>query len=99
MVRKSISQEKRWQIIGMWQTGTLNNNKIADRAQVSEKCVRTTIKNFQAAGTANETPKCGRPKKFSDQDERFLIMKSRQNPSLSLRNLAEEFNSIKKIIL
>ena len=42
-----------------------------------------------------ETPKSGRPKKFSDQDERSIIIKSRQNPSLSLRNLAAEFKTIK----
>ena len=93
MVRKSISSETRWKIIGLYQAGTLNNCQIADKANVSEKCVRTTIWNFKNTGTANETPKSG--KKFSDQDQRSIIIKSRQNPSLSLRNLAAEFNSIK----
>ena len=94
MGKKSISTETRWQIIGLYKSGTLSNIKIGEITNVSEKCVRTTIKNYENYGTANETPRSGRPEKFSDQDKRSIIMMSRKNPTLSLRNLATEFNSI-----
>ena len=94
MGKKSISTETRWQIIGLYKSGTLSNIKIGEITNVSEKCVRTTIKNYENFGTANETPRSGRPEKFSDQDKRSIIMMSRKNPTLSLRNLATEFNNI-----
>jgi len=78
MGKKSISTETRWQIIGLYKSGTLSNIKIGEITNVSEKCVRTTIKNYENFGTANETPRSGRPEKFSDQDKRSIIMMSRK---------------------
>jgi transposase len=94
MGKKSVSIETKWMIIGAWQTNTKNNCEIARQFDVSETCVHTTIRNFLQRNDATDSPRCGRPRKITEQDERYIFRKSRQNPFLSNRNLAKEFNSI-----
>ena len=47
MGKKSVSIETKWMIIGAWQTNTKNNCEIARQFDVSETCVRITIRMTQ----------------------------------------------------
>ena len=70
MGKKSVSIETKWMIIGAWQTYTKNNCEIARQFDVSETCVRTTIRKFLQRNDATDSPRCGRPRKNTEQDER-----------------------------
>ncbi len=61
---------------------------------VSEKCVRTTIKNFkfQTVDVKN-LPRLGQPLNLSYRDEHYIFRKVRENPRISLRNLRDDFNA------
>ena len=93
MGKKSVSIETKWKIVEAWETRTKNNCEIARQFDVSETCVRTTVRNFLERNEATDSPRCGRPRKITEQDERYIFRKARQNPFLSNRNLASEFNS------
>ena len=93
MGKKSVSIDSKWKIIGAWETRTKNNCEIARQFDVFETCVRTTVRNFLERNEATDSPRCGRPRKITEQDERYIFRKARQNPCLSYRNLASEFNS------
>ena len=54
MGKKSVSIETKWMIIGAWQTNTKNNCEIARQFDVSETCVRTTIRNFLQRNDATD---------------------------------------------
>jgi transposase len=88
MGKKSVSMETKWQAIGMHKLN-LSNREIARRLNISEKCVRTTLKNFKESGSVADKPRSGAPKKLSERDENALYQISRQDPST---RIAAEFN-------
>ena len=85
MPRKSISQATRHQIVGLSLDKTKSNYAIAKLVGVSEKCVRTTLRNNKEFGSPTEKPKVGRPRKTSYYDEKAIVRAVRINPTLSLR--------------
>ena len=92
----SVLIETKWMIIEAWQTNTKTNCETARQFDVSETCVRTTIRDFVQRNDATDSPRCGRPRKITD---RYIFRESRQNPFLTNRNLATEFSSGYKFLL
>ncbi len=54
MGKKAVSQEIRWHIVGLSKVEKIKLKTIAEMVGVSEKCVRTTLKNFRETGSAKE---------------------------------------------
>ncbi len=69
MVRKAITKEKRYEIMTLKTFNNHSNRKIAAMVGVSEKCVRTTLANFEKTNSAEEKTKPGIPRKYSERDE------------------------------
>ena len=92
MPRKSIDNSKREQIVGLSFDKTKNNCDIAKLVGVSEKCVRTTLKNYKATGQAKELPRPGRAKRLNYRDEHHIVTMVKKDPTLSLNNIADSFN-------
>lgn len=93
MPRKSVSNEVKWQIIGLLKDKTKTNVEIADLCEVSEKCVRTTKKNYSLTKNVKNLPRSGRPGKLSDKDKDWLFMQVRKTPDISYRDLAKMFSA------
>ena len=69
------------------------NTEIARLVGVSEKCVRTTRKNYEDGQIVGELPKPGRPNKLTARDKNYIYLQVRKNPRLSHAKLAADFNS------
>ena len=92
MGKKAISEETRWQIIGMSKMN-VSNVFIGKQLGVSEKCVRTTLRNFKLNNTVQDSPRCGRHTELTPKDKSKIFRMQRKNPTLSFRKIAKEFNS------
>lgn len=92
MGKKAISEDTRWQIIGMSKLN-VSNVFIGKQLGVSEKCVRTTLRNFKLNNTVQDSPRCGRPTELTPKDKSKIFRMQRKNPTLSFRKIAKEFNS------
>jgi transposase len=96
MPKKSVPIEIRHQIIGLSKDKTKSNVEIARLVGVSEKCVRTTKKNFYKNNVVGELPRPGRPQKLSYRDENWIFRQVREDPKISNGRLAAEFSSREK---
>ena len=94
MVRKSINIEKSLEIIHLKHHTLQSYVKIAQLVGVSEKCVRTTLKNYSSINTTSENKKYGRPRKLSLKAENYIFRKARVHVTWSNRDLANDINSI-----
>ena len=70
----------------------MSNRKIAEILKVSEKCVRTTLKNYRSLGSPLELKRTGRPKKLSKRQEHHIFRKARTHFKWSYQDLADDFN-------
>ena len=77
MGKLKVTAATRWEIIGLSRAGTFSNRKIAEILKVSEKCVRTTLKNYRSLGSLLELTRPGRPKKLSKRQEHHIFRKAR----------------------
>ena len=93
MGKKSVSIETKWQILGLSKDKSKSLREIGKLVGVSEKCVRTTIKNYKLSGDIKNLPWLGQPQKLSYRDEHYIFRKVRENPRISLRNLRDDFNA------
>jgi transposase len=93
MPRKSISNASRAMIIGLTLDKSNSNRKIAKIVGVSEKCVRTTRKNFEMTGHTKELPRPGRIEKLTKRDKSSILKIVKKNPKLSFRDISREFNT------
>jgi transposase len=65
----------------------MNHVAIAEKSEVSEKCVRTILQNFEETDTVSEMSRSGRPRKTSRKQDQRLIQLSRTNPTASFSAL------------
>ena len=72
---------------------TKTEREIAELVGVSQKCVNTTKRNFQATSRVHNFGNCGRPPKLSDRDVSYIFRLVRKNPTTSYRQIAADFNS------
>lgn len=88
MGKKSISLEIKLKIISY--SELKNNCEIARRCEVSEKCVRTTLKNYKNFGMMTDLPRSGRPVEINSRDESIIFRESRKFPLDSLKSLSSK---------
>jgi len=98
MVRKAITIVKRYEIINLKTHTNHSNRKIAAMVGVSEKCVRTTLANFEQTNSAKEKVKPGRPRKYSERAENYIFRQARTHFKWSNADLARDFNNYQKNI-
>ena len=91
MGKKSVSEETKWQIVGMTKLN-ISNREIDRRLGVSEKCVRTTLRNYSEFKQVKDLPRSGRPRKLSEKSENYIFRMQRKDPKKSYKNIAREFN-------
>ena len=77
MGTKPVDKSIKWQIIGLKKVGELSNVQIGKIVGVSEKCVRTTWKNYADSGDVADKSRSGRPKKFSEHVESYVVQIAR----------------------
>ena len=92
MGKKAVSESIKWEIVAFKNENIKSNVQIAKIVGVSETCVRTTYKNYKLTKCVKDLPRSGRPKKTFIRDESFIFRKVREQPTLSLRNLASLYN-------
>ena len=93
MGKKIVRTETEQKILGLHDHTQDSNREIARKLGISEKCVRTTIKNFQQNASVTDCPRSGRPKKTSYYDDKWIFRQFKVDPKISLRQLTSEFNS------
>jgi transposase len=91
MGKKAVAGETKWQVIGMNKLN-VSNREIGRRLNISESCVRTTIKNFEASDSVNDKLRSGRPRKLSTRGENMLYTLSRRNPKAGVSELSGQIN-------
>lgn len=93
MGRKAVSEQVKWQIVGLHQAGDISNREIGRKLNVSEGCVRNTIKTYLNTNDVKDLPRSGRPRKVNERDESIIFRECRKNPRLTNQKLATDFNS------
>ena len=73
MGAKKVSDATKWQIIGLKNGGNHSNVAIAKLVGVSDKCVRTTVKNMFLRNSVKDAPRSGRPPKMSNREKSVLF--------------------------
>ncbi|RNA28394.1 hypothetical protein BpHYR1_007722 [Brachionus plicatilis] len=91
--QKKVSDQQRWQILGLLKDRTKTEREIAELVGVSQKCVNATKRNFQATYRVNNIGNCGRRSKLSNRDVSYIFRLVRKNPSTSYRQIPVDFNS------
>ena len=97
MGTKIVNKSIKWQIIGLKRAGELSNVQIGRIVGVSEKCVRTTWKNYVDSGVVADKKCCGRPKKFNEKVERHVVRIARKNPRFSTLDISRSLNETKEM--
>lgn len=87
MGKKSISHEKRVEIVTLNKLGIYSYQSIAEIAQVSKKCVSTTINNYNENGSYLEKHRSGAPRKSTEREDQRLLTLARAMPTASRRDL------------
>ena len=90
MGKKAIPQGTRYQILAYAKL-EFHKNKIAQLCNVSEKCVRTTLKNYDLNGKVDELARSGRPRTSTDREDRRLFSLARSEPTKSARSLSADW--------
>lgn len=81
-----LNEDMRERIIRFFKENC-SQRDIANKLGISKGGVQRVIEKFKAYNTLQDMPKCGRPKKYSVRDERFLIRESQRNPKNTARGL------------
>lgn len=92
MGKKSVKSDIKWQILGLKRANTFSNVEIGKIIGVSEKCVRTTIRNYIDHKTVNDSPRPGRPSKLTKRDKKMIFRIGRINFKWSYKKIAEVYN-------
>ena len=99
MGTKTVDKSIKWQIIGLKKVGELSNVQIGKIVGVSEKCVRTTWKNYADSGDVADKSRSGRPKKFSEHVESYVVRIARKNPRFSTLDISRSVNEAKDKVI
>ena len=91
MGQKKVSNQQRWQILDLLKDRTKTERAVL--VGVSQKCVKTTKRNFQATSRVNNFKNCGRRPNLSNRNVSYNFRLFRKNPTTSYRQIAAEFNS------
>jgi transposase len=90
MGKKAISFEIKMQIIAYHRV-YFSNVSIAQLLNISEHCVRNTIKKWEETGDVKDRKRSGRPRKTTTKEDSMLFRLSRSSPTSSLRTLSREW--------
>lgn len=86
---KDIASHRRERIIALHLHTTKSQREIARDVGVSQNCVGLIIRNYQATGSSATKRKgnCGRKRKLTKRDAKFIVRESRKNPRFSARQV------------
>lgn len=88
----NILSETRLKIIDMLSNG-IPQSEVAKTLHISRCAVQKNWIKFKNTGTINNLPKKGRPSKITPRLERTIVIKSKLNPFLSLKDIKIEIKS------
>ena len=91
--RKSVSQEVRWQIVGLSKDNTKSQLEIPRLCGVSPCCVQTMLKNYKLSYDIKDSPRVGRPSKLNSRNQSLWYQRVREDPKISYRELSAEFSN------
>ncbi|XP_060063217.1 uncharacterized protein LOC132543715 [Ylistrum balloti] len=79
MPRRRISNNERWQIIGMHNTG-MSCREIGRQLNITHTVISRLIRKHVATGNVQDRQRSGRPRKTTARDDRMLLRLARQEP-------------------
>jgi len=85
--KKSISEEKKWQIVAYHKLG-MKESEICSKVNVSPTFIKTTVRNWTKNGSVRSLRGAGRPRKTSPKDDTKLFNLARRSPESSLSELS-----------
>ena len=89
--RKAVSENIKWQIIGLVKSKNHINVEIGKLVGVPEFCLQKKGNTSELTDDTN-MPFSGRPSKLSDRDKSSIFRTSKENPRLINKKLAQIFN-------
>ena len=99
MGTKKVDETIKWQIVGLKKNRDLSNVQISKIFKVSEKCVRTTWKNYLKSGDVIDKKRSGWPKKFYEDIERYVVKAARKNPRFPTVDLSRTIYEAKEVAM
>ena len=93
MGKKKVTDNVKWQIVGLLKGGGKTQQEIAELVGVSQKCVSSIKKKHESTGQVSDLRRSGRPRKLNFRDESYFFSQIRKNPTLNYKNLAVDFNA------
>ncbi|CAF1073530.1 unnamed protein product [Brachionus calyciflorus] len=83
-----VTDNVKWQIVGLLKGGGKTQQEIAELVGVSQKFVSSIKKKHESTGQLSDLRRSGRARKLNFRDESFIFREIRKNPTLSYKNLA-----------
>ncbi|CAF1041977.1 unnamed protein product [Brachionus calyciflorus] len=93
MGKNKVTDNVKWQIVGLLKDGCKTQQEIAELVGVSQKCVSSIKKKHESTGQVSDLRRSGRPRKLNFRHESYIFREIRKNPTLSYINLAVDFNA------
>lgn len=90
MDKKSVDHDTRVEIITLYKLKTYNYEEIAQKCNVSSKCVFTTVHNYLENGSVDEKKREGRPRITTSEQDKRLFHLARTQPNASTRSLSAD---------
>lgn len=88
MGKKSVDHDTRVEIITLYKLKTFNYDEIAEKCNVSRKCVFTTVNNYLENGSVDEKMRSGRPRTTTLEQDKRLFHLALTQPNVSNRFLS-----------
>ncbi|RNA33180.1 hypothetical protein BpHYR1_008249 [Brachionus plicatilis] len=97
-LKHKISDQQRWEILGILKNRTKTKGEITELVGVSQKCVNTTKRNFQATPRVKNFGNCGKRPKLSNRELSYIISKETVRRVLAKKGI-ETYSAVKKPLL
>ena len=90
MGKKSVDHDTRVEIITLYKLKTFTYEEIAEKCNVSCKCVFTTVNNYHENGSVDEKMRSGRPRTTTLEQDKRVFHLARTQPNVSTRSLSAD---------
>ncbi|CAF0937853.1 unnamed protein product [Brachionus calyciflorus] len=93
MGKKKVSDNVKWEIVGLLRGGGKTQQEIVELVGVLQKFATSIKKKHESTGQVSDLRRSGRPRKLNFPEESYIFREIRKDFNLSYKKLADDFNS------